>query len=154
MSLCLPSHHPHSLFPPLFHSSFFSPCSCPWRTPHQSCLGWRGTQMPMASGLWLSLLCQVCQVCVCAGSGKRPHAGAAPLWAQESAWYPSKGPPSITSFSLWHICRQWLLNWHWRNKSSIKQTAHTCTRTLHRHPAHYSKVRWVGCLQNYVAIDF
>lgn len=79
-------------FPPLLHSSFFSPSSCLWKTPRQSYLGSRGTQTPMASGLWLSLLCQVCQVCVCAVTGKLTPCWLRPQRAPESAWYPKRVP--------------------------------------------------------------
>lgn len=85
MSLCALPHFPYYPFlhtppPPLLHSSLISPSSCPWKTPRQSCPGSRGTQMPTASGLWLSLLCQVCQVCVCGVTGK-----PTPCWLRPSA---------------------------------------------------------------------
>lgn len=95
MSLCgspiffFPLHAPFPSSIPLVSPT----SSCLWKTPRQSCHGSRGTQTPTASGLWLSLLCQVCQVCVCDVTGKLtpcwlrvPHPGL------ESAWYPNWVP--------------------------------------------------------------
>lgn len=60
--------------------------------------------MPMASGLWLSLLCQVCQVCVCAGSGKRPHVGSGPSVGSGVSMVPLNGFPLYHFlFTLTHL---------------------------------------------------
>lgn len=94
-------------FSPLLHPSLFSHSSCLWKTPHPSCLGSRGTQTPTALGLWLSLLCQVCQVCVCAVTGKRPHVGSAlsGRWSQHGT---RNGFPCITSSPRCGNTCQWL----------------------------------------------
>lgn len=97
MSLCALSHFPYYPFPPhslpLLHSSLFFPSSCLWKTPHQSFLGSRGTQTPMASGLWLSLLCQVCQVCVCAVTGKLTPCWLCPSMGAGASMVPETGSP-------------------------------------------------------------
>lgn len=102
-SLCALSHFPHypflHIFPPAPFLSRLS--SCLWKTPRQSCLGSRGTQTPMESGLWLSLLCQVCQVCVCGVTGK-----LTPCWLCLSGHWSQHGtlkwvPFYHFFFSLW-----------------------------------------------------
>lgn len=108
-----PCHSPLFL---LYGISCFLLFSSLWKTPPPSCLGWRrGTPINMGSVLWLSRLYQVCQVCVCAVTGKLtpcwlqtgrkeegPGANMAPLWV-----------PFITSCRPLTILANGLFEGHW-----------------------------------------